>query len=264
MLRDLAFIRLADFAACLRFFSRWPVRRLGPRDDPAALPELPRAAAMIPLAGATVALPAALAGALLSFSHLPPLAVGMIVVLLLSAPTGALHEDGLADAADGLIGGHDRARRLEIMKDSRIGSFGALALIVAVTMNATLYGALAAKGAVVLATVIVAVGALSRLAMVWLWWALESARPEGLAARLGRPDFDAAVGASLAGVLFALALAAARGAPAAALALLAAAVATVAFGAFARARIGGQTGDILGAAQKLAEAALLVDLALVG
>lgn len=260
MLKDTFFLRLADLAACLRFLSRWPVPRLGVHDDPLALPVLPRAASMFPLAGAILAVPAAAVGALLSLTALPPLAIGLIMVALLAAPTGALHEDGLADTADGLIGGGNRERRLEIMKDSRIGTFGALALVVVIGLKATLYGALATGGVAVALAAPVAFGGLSRLAMVWLWHELPSARPDGLASRLGQPDFDAAVGASLAGLLVALPLFAIHGVAGMLLALGLAAASTTGLAALAKAKIGGQTGDVLGACQGLAETVLLVGL----
>lgn len=255
--------RIVDIASCLRFFSRWPVPSISARDDPAALPDLPRAAAMIPLAGAILALPAAAAGALLAFSGLPSLAIGLIVTACLSVPTGGLHEDGLADTADGLFGGSTVERRLEIMHDSRLGSFGTMALVTVTVLLATLYGAFAAAGWAKVFTATVAAGALSRLAMVWLWWAIECARTDGLSARLGRPDFDAAVGASLIGVLFALLLVPAFGFLSVALALVLTAGSTIGVAALARARIGGQTGDVLGATQKVAEAVLLVGLVLI-
>jgi adenosylcobinamide-GDP ribazoletransferase len=114
-----------DLAACIRFFSRLPLPRLGKWDDPAALPAFQRMARAAPLAGVLVALPAALVGLLLGFTALPHLAIGLLMTGALAAVTGGLHEDGLADVADGFFGGHTPERRLEIMKDSRIGSFGA-------------------------------------------------------------------------------------------------------------------------------------------
>ncbi len=87
-----------------------------------------RAAALVPLAGIVIGLPAAVAGALAASAGLPPLVIGALVVAVAAMTTGALHEDGLADAADGLFGGRTPTRRQEIMRDSRIGSFGALAL----------------------------------------------------------------------------------------------------------------------------------------
>jgi adenosylcobinamide-GDP ribazoletransferase len=263
MLTDALALRVADFAACLRFFSRLPVRRLGRRDDPMALPEMPRAASMMPLAGALIAVPAALLAFVSGYSHLPPFAIGLVVVVALTLPTGALHEDGLADSADGLIGGGNRDKRLEIMKDSRVGAFGALALVVVIGLRASLYGELVGRGGAMAVAVPIAAGGLSRLAMVWLWQRLPNARPDGLAGRLGAPDFDAAVGASLAGLIVALPLVPVAGPLPLAAGVVLATLAAFGLGALAKAKIGGQTGDILGATQVIAETALLLGLAAV-
>ncbi|MBS1181368.1 MAG: cobS 1 [Proteobacteria bacterium] len=262
MLRDELLYRLADLGASLRFFSRLAVPQLGRLDDTGALPELPRAAAMIPLAGFLIALPAALVGLASSAAGLPDLLVGLLVVAVLVAPTGALHEDGLADSADGLVGGATVDKRLLIMKDSRIGTFGGLALILATLIRASAYGALFAHPAAGVFAVLGG-GALSRLAMTALWAALPNARPDGLAARLGQPDArTVAIGAGLT-LLLLSPLAVLTGAPTL-LGIAFAGLAALAFGAFAREKIGGQTGDILGATQVLSEAAFLVGLLIGG
>ncbi|MBS1166164.1 MAG: cobS 1 [Proteobacteria bacterium] len=259
MLRDELLHRLADLGASLRFFSRLPVPQLGRLDDTGALPELPKAAAIVPLAGFLIALPAALIGGAIGSASLPDLLVGLIVVAALVVPTGALHEDGLADSADGLVGGTTVEKRLLIMKDSRIGTFGGLALILATLIRASAYGALFAHPAAGVFAVLGG-GALSRLAMTALWAALPNARPDGLAARLGQPDRRAvALGAGLT-VLLLSPLPVLIGAPATLLGIAFAGLFTLAFAAIARDKIGGQTGDILGATQVLAEAAFLIGL----
>lgn len=259
MLRDELLHRLADLGASLRFFSRLPVPQLGRLDDTGALPALPQAAATVPLAGFLIALPAALIGLAISAAGLPDLLVGLLVVTALVVPTGALHEDGLADSADGLVGGATAEKRLLIMKDSRIGTFGGLALVLSTLVRASAYGALFTHPATGLFAVLGA-GAMSRLAMTALWAALPNARPDGLAARLGQPDRRAiALGAGLT-VLLLAPLPALIGAPAALLGIAFAGLAALAFGAFAREKIGGQTGDILGATQVLTEMAFLVGL----
>lgn len=169
--------------------------------------------------------------------------------------TGAMHEDGLADSADGLWGGWDKARRLEIMKDSHIGSYGVLALILVTLARWSALSALLTSGGAFGA--IIAIAALSRAAMTALMAWLPNARGSGLSQLVGRPDAKAAG--------FAILVAAAIGAIfigwAMLSALLLAGAITFAFGLIAKAKIGGQTGDILGAAQQLAEAAGLCLLA---
>lgn len=82
--------------------------------------------------------------------------------------TGAFHEDGLADVADGLGGSHDRERALDIMKDSRVGAFGALALVLAMASKLTLLTLLAERGVADLAVAMVVAHVLSRFAPLWL------------------------------------------------------------------------------------------------
>ena len=82
-----------------------------------------------PLAGMAVGLLGAAAGGLVLWLGVAPAAAAAIAIAAQIFATGALHEDGLADSADGLWGGWDKARRLAIMKDSRIGTYGVLALV---------------------------------------------------------------------------------------------------------------------------------------
>ena len=168
----------------------------------------------------------------------------LVAAVLLS---GGLHEDGLADTADGFGGGRTTERKLAIMRDSRIGSFGALALLFSLALRGT---ALAMAPHPVRALLLASV--LGRGAMLLPLLLLRPARPDGLAASLA--------GRSTARLLSGLAIAAAAGvwAPAAAGAALAA---TLALSVIARRNIGGYTGDVLGAAEQVAECAALSCLA---
>ena len=144
--------------------------------------------------------------------------------------TGALHEDGLADTADGLWGGRTPERRLEIMRDSRLGAYGVVA-------------------------------ALSRAGMAGLMHTLPFARDDGLSRQTGRPPrANTAMSLGIA-VILALWLTGTAALPAA----LATLAAVALLGQVARAKIGGQTGDVLGATQLTGElAALLVLVAALG
>jgi adenosylcobinamide-GDP ribazoletransferase len=182
---------------------------------------------------------------------------GMTAVFVLGLAallTGGLHEDGLSDTADGLFGGWTRARRLEIMKDSRVGSYGVLALVLVTLARWAGLTALLVFGGHWAA--LVAAGALSRAPMALIMALLPNARGEGLSHATGRPSQTVA--------LIALGLAAAIAVLAtgwAALALVGAAlVAGLVLSVLALRRIGGQTGDILGASQQLAEVACLTVL----
>lgn len=250
-------VLLADFAGCLRFFSRLPVPALSAADDPVAAPVFARAAALVPLAGIVVALPAAAAAGLAVAAGLPPTVIGAIAVLVGALVTGALHEDGLADSADGLFGASERTRRLDIMRDSRIGSFGALALLTVGMIRIGAIGALAAAGPLPLAGAMLAAAAASRAAMTLAWAVLPPARMDGLSAAAGRPSAPAAAVAAILGLLASMLATTAAGPGGVAIGLAAGTVAASIVARAAWRRVGGQTGDVLGAVQQTAEAALL-------
>lgn len=177
-------------------------------------------------------------------------AVGIAAALTIAAQvalTGGLHEDGLADCADGFWGGQNRGRRLEIMKDSRIGSYGGIALALMLLMRWSALEALFGAGAYGLA---LAPAILSRAAMGLVMAIVPNARQGGLSAGHGRPPLAVAGLGALVALLLALAVAG----WAAALALaLAAGLLAAGFALLARVKIGGQTGDVLGAVQVLTE-----------
>jgi adenosylcobinamide-GDP ribazoletransferase len=183
-----------------------------------------------------------------------PAGVAAATALAVSAlVTGALHEDGLSDTFDGLFGGWTKERRLEIMKDSRVGSYGVLALLLVTLARWSALVALIGAGHWM---AVLAAGAMSRAPMGVLMAFLRNARGSGLSHGTGAPSRSIA----LAGVGLALALGlvlTGAGAFAATLALLAV---TVALGWVAKRKIGGQTGDILGASQQIAEAVVLAVL----
>ncbi|MGQ0566355.1 MAG: adenosylcobinamide-GDP ribazoletransferase [Gemmobacter sp.] len=183
--------------------------------------------------------------------------VAAVVVLAVQAMlTGAMHEDGLADTADGLWGGWTRERRLDIMKDSHIGTFGVLALVLVTLARWSALVVLIGAGDVLWA--VIAAGALSRAPMAVMAAALPHARRSGLSHGVGRPD----AGTALLAMALALVIAVpAVGSVATLQAALLAAVLCTVLALVAQSKIGGQTGDILGAAQQLSEAAVLAALA---
>lgn len=207
-----------------------------------------------PVVGALLgALAAAVAGLALWLGFTPGVAAA-VVLMLAAILTGGLHEDGLSDTADGLFGGWTRERRLEIMKDSRVGSFGVLALVLVTLLRWSALATILAGGSL---WTLPAVGALSRAPMAVVMSALPNARDSGLSRATGRPSGRVA----LIGVALAVAIAVLFAGWAAFDMLLLVAGATALLARSAQARIGGQTGDILGAAQQLAEAAALAVLA---
>jgi len=203
--------------------------------------------ALLGLAGGLVY---ALAWRLELTSFLAALAAIATIALL----TGAMHEDGLADLADGLGGGRTRDDALRIMRDSRIGTFGALALFLVVLARTGALANLAEPHLVLPA--LMAAAAVSRAALPALLLALPGARPDGLAATAGRPHpARVAAGAALAALLTLVLLG-----PAAVTGLLVGAGLALLLAAFAQRRLGGVTGDVLGAVQQLAELGFLIAL----
>ncbi len=240
----------ADLALAAVFMTRLPVRLSGPLAEDAHA----RAMGWFPLVGAGIGLFGGAVYALAALLHLPPLPAALLALAGTVWLTGGLHEDGAADVADGFGGGRDKARKLEIMRDSRVGSYGVLAIVFSVALRASAVTALAEPRAVVLA--LVAAGALSRggMAVIARW--LDPARADGLAARQGRP----APGTVALSLGIAMAVAAATLGLWAPAAILAAVLAGAAVAFQARRQIGGHTGDVFGAAQQVTEAAVLLTL----
>ena len=234
---------LWDLPAAFVLLTRLP---LPPLPD-TAFAGAARAVWAYPLVGLVLGVVVTVIGAGLGGLGLPALLVAGVVLAALVMLTGAMHEDGLADTADGLWGGMTRDRRLEIMKDSRIGTYGVLALVLAMGLRWQGY-------AMVSWPELIAALVMSRAAMPPLMAALPHARADGLSKRVGRPTLAAAALAVAIAAVVAVLLTGA----AAIVAMLAAAVAICAIGALAMRKIGGQTGDILGAAQVMTEIILLL------
>jgi adenosylcobinamide-GDP ribazoletransferase len=243
---DTPLARPGDIATALALLTRLPLHANFSRGA--------RAAWAYPLAGLVVTALAALPTAVLLWLGVTPLLVALVFVASQVILTGAMHEDGLADSADGLWGGWDRARRLEIMKDSHIGSYGVIALILSLSARSLAVALL--LGHTGWLWPLLAVAMLSRATMPALMAALPHARDTGLSHAQGRAPADTATLAAALGLCAALLL---TGLPGLGLAILAALTASAA-AAIAKAKIGGQTGDILGATQQITEIALLVAL----
>lgn len=178
----------------------------------------------------------------------------VLALMTLALLTGGLHEDGLSDTADGFFGGWTRERRLEIMKDSRVGSYGVLALLLVTLARWSALTALVVHGGYWQALIVA--GALSRAPMGLMMALLPNARGTGLSHATGRPSAMVA----LFGAALALALAFLLAGFTALILALAALLTTILLSLSALRRIGGQTGDVLGASQQLAELACLAVL----
>lgn len=213
---------------------------------------LVRAAAMFPLVGVGIGTVAALA--LLAAFHigLHPLACALVALAASAILTGGLHEDGLADFFDGIGGGRTPERRLAIMRDSHLGSFGALALVFGVGIRASILTGVFSPDTAAL--IVIAGATLSRAVLPGLMRWLPPARADGLAATAGSPEPTQIAVATLVAMVTALLTV---GFWSAMSALAAAIVASVIVGLVARRLIGGRTGDVLGAAQVIVETFVL-------
>lgn len=236
-----------DIATALALLTRIPVRT-----------EFTRTAAAswaFPLAGLAVGL---IAGAMATIAGWLNLGIGLTAGLTIAATiltTGAMHEDGLADSADGFWGGIDRARRLEIMRDSRIGTYGVLALGLALILRFAALSDLIRTDHIVPA--LIAAAMLSRVPMPYLMAFLPPARSDGLSVRTGKPPRDAASLSAITALAFSWLLIGFVPTVIAATAVL---TATLLAAKLALKKIGGQTGDVLGATQVLSELAALAAL----
>ena len=239
----------ADIVDAVHLLTRIPVP---PNDAPRGAD----AAWAYPLAGILVGALAAATGLLGHALGLPAPLCALVMLATLVISTGALHEDGLADTADGLWGGWTPERRLEIMKDSRIGAYGVIALFFSLSARwAALWMLFSASPEAAAAAVLIASSA-SRAMMPQIMAHLPNARMDGLSAQVGDVPFTTALLAlGLAGII-AIIFAGWGGI----MALIWAVLVTFLLARIALAKIGGQTGDILGASQQLAEIAILLSL----
>jgi adenosylcobinamide-GDP ribazoletransferase len=221
-------------------------------------PRLKDSMAMFPIVGLLVGSITAGALILANIAGLPDLFAALFALGLTAMVTGAFHEDGLADVADGFGGGVTREERLEIMKDSRIGAYGTLTLIVTVLARASLLTALLDLPPSAIVALTAGAAAFSRALMVDLLSTTRPARSDGLSVLAGQPSrrtglLAIAIGGIAAGIgayvflSWTVAL----------LALAAAGLALGAVRALAMRKIGGQTGDVCGAGQVMAETAML-------
>ncbi|MDA0656010.1 MAG: adenosylcobinamide-GDP ribazoletransferase [Proteobacteria bacterium] len=243
---------LGDFLLTLGFFTRLPA----PMDDETAKRPLAKAAWAFPIVGLVIG---AFGGGVLAIGNnvgVPPLGAALLAVATMICISGALHEDGLADCADGLWSGADAPKRLAIMRDSRIGAFGVIALILFIGLKAVAIGKLATVGgswSAVLA--IIAAASLSRGLLPVAMVLMPLARDDGRAADAGTPtQQDAMIAAGLAALICLLCL----GSSATVIAVLIGAGLATLFSHQAIKRVGGYTGDVLGASQQIIETATLL------
>lgn len=253
---------LAEAVTCLRFYTRLPLPALAVETAFAPVP-FARCLRWAPLAGLVVGLVGAAALAAAVGLGLPPTVGAVLAVLSTVLVTGGLHEDGLADCADGFGGGSARARKLEIMRDSRIGTYGALTLGLSLMLRVAALAGLAERGGLGLtAAGLLAAAAASRGLGLMPMALLGPARSDGLGHDAGRLPAIVFPTASALAIVLGLALPGWSGnpLPRTALALGLATLAAAGVTELARRQVGGVTGDVAGACQQACEVALLLGL----
>jgi adenosylcobinamide-GDP ribazoletransferase len=238
-----------DFLTAVQFLTRFPLPALAYEQD-----SLARSVKFFPVVG--LLLGAGSVGLYFTLTpHLPATLVALVIVAYLVAITGCLHEDGLADCFDGFGGGWERERVLEIMRDSRIGSYGAAALALSLMARVILIASLPRAQA---AAYLMAAPVLSRWSSLPLSFFLPPAReidPQaGQGARIARLTNR---GSLITGSLLAFAAVFALLRMRALVPISMAILVTLLTGLYYRRRIGGITGDCFGATNQLSEIAVL-------
>ena len=241
--------RAEEFKASLAFSARLP---LTPATSQTAK-AVANAAWAFPVTGLVVGLIGALVYVLAHRLGLPAWPAAALSVAATLLVTGALHEDGLADTADGFGGGDARQSKLDIMRDSRTGAYGVCALVLSLLLRIGALASFADTSAAVWA--LIASHCAARAGMVILMWLLPPARSDGLSHDAGSPLGESvAAAAAIALVVLLFCLHPLRGV----IAVLAL-IATVALMAWlAMRQIDGQTGDVLGATEQVGEIMVLL------
>ena len=248
---ELLRVRLAELASAIALLTRFPFPKL-------SLPAVHGADSVwaYPLVGAMIGAIGGAVYGIAAWLSCPPAIASLFALAVMILATGALHEDGLADFADGLAG-KTREQRLAIMRDHQIGTYGVIALLLALAIRATAIALIATPSAVLAA--LIAADAASRTAAVLIMSAIPPARPDGLSASVGQPAARLAVVAlaiafAIGWIAFSFAVAM--------LLILITGVSALAIGFIAQSRLGGQTGDVLGAAIQLCQGLALTSIAI--
>lgn len=254
--RELLRAAPGDFLVCLTFFTRLPVSLSTDHTRP-----MSRAAQMFPLIGLVVGIIGALVLVLGTMLQLPVYVSSALTITAMIVATGALHEDGLADMIDGFGGGHTTERKLEIMKDSHIGTYGVLALVLSQGLRMILIASLLPWGLDLAITVVIAAQMISRAFSMLLWTSLPPARSNGLSRQAGQPERRPLI---IALTISFIALLCLLLPSLNVIAILVATAISCLVSYFmiilCRRQIGGQTGDTIGATQQLCDLAFMTGI----
>lgn len=242
---------VCDFVAALMLLTRIPLpwQRLT-----AHPPDMQRALWAFPLVGLVVSVVGSVVYYLFALSGLPFLLAATLAILTMIFTTGAFHEDGLADVADGFGGGYGRDKKLEIMRDSRVGTYGSIAVFMSLALRIIPLGSMSFYGAIV---ALLISGSLSRYSILAMLRLLPSARTEGTGTVAGVPDDRQLLIAGL----IPLALCVVWLSLAQIISVIVVTLGAVfALAYLSHRQVGGYTGDVLGAVQQVSEIAILITL----
>jgi adenosylcobinamide-GDP ribazoletransferase len=249
-------VAIDEIKVAATFLTRLPAALIG--IDTARVPDFRHGARVFPVVGALIGAAGGVVLIVAMWIGIPAFVAAALAVGTTVLITGGLHEDGLADMADS-FGGATTEKKLEIMDDSRVGTYGALALVFSILVRVAALGAIAATGAFRAAFALIVAEAVSRAALVRLWHDLPAARAGGLSNDAGMPDQNAMLLAlAIAAVIAVIVAVPAIGLWATILAAALAAIATYTMIRLTARTLGGRTGDTLGACQQAAVAAFLV------
>lgn len=237
---------LAELQLAIMLLTRLPAGHLS------KAPSMGQSAWAFPIVGAIIGAIAAVV--MTALTGLDPILAAGLTVTAMVLMTGGLHEDGLADLADGFGGGRDKARKLEIMRDSRIGSYGTIALILVLGLRVQALAQVVGQGSAICG--LIAIEAASRAGLPLVLRLMPAARGDGLGHGAAQVSWARAVIALGIG-MGALTL---IGGMAAIWVGVTIAVVLAALAVLALQQIGGQTGDVLGAMQALSACAAWIVL----
>jgi len=249
-------IAVAELRSAAAFLTRVPARLLGV--SAAAIPDFRQAARVFPVVGAVIGLAGGLVLVIADALGIPAMVAAALAIGTTVLVTGGLHEDGLADTADSL-GGTTTEKKLEIMDDSRVGTYGAVALVFSILLRVVALGSIATFGPFRAMFALIAAEAVSRAALLRLWHDLPAARMGGLSNDTGAPDQNAMlVALAVAAVIAVVVSVPSVGLWATILAGALAIIATWTMIRLTARTLGGRTGDTLGACQQAAVVAFLI------
>jgi adenosylcobinamide-GDP ribazoletransferase len=249
-------VALGEIRAASIFLTRLPAGLIGM--DTRQVPDFRHGARVFPVVGALVGLAGGIVLIVAMKLGIPTLVSAALAIGTTVLVTGSLHEDGLADSADS-FGGATTEKKLAIMDDSRVGTYGAVALVFSILLRVGALGAIAATGSFRAAFALVAAEAVSRAALVRLWHDLPAARTGGLSNDAGVPNQNAMlVALAVAAVIAVIVGVPSIGLWATIFAGALAAVATYGMIRLTARTLGGRTGDTLGACQQVAVVAFLI------